>query len=113
MVFIEAAPFTKYLRDYLNDNEYSELQSFLIKQPEAGDLIQVQVGCVNYAGAWITRVNAEELGLFITGRYQKTKFTYLPSMQKMKYQICRVMKRKRSKKCWRIGNDYYKETKFI
>ena len=40
MVFIEAAPFTKYLRDYLNDDEYGELQSFLIEQPEAGDLIQ-------------------------------------------------------------------------
>lgn len=40
MVFIEAAVFTKHLQDYLNDDEYSELQSFLIEQPEAGDLIQ-------------------------------------------------------------------------
>lgn len=40
MVFIEAASFTKYLQDYLNDDEYRELQSFLIEQPEAGDLIQ-------------------------------------------------------------------------
>ena len=40
MVFIEAAPFTKCLWDYLNDDEYRELQSFLIEQPEAGDLIQ-------------------------------------------------------------------------
>lgn len=40
MVFIEVAPFTKYLRDYLNDDEYRELQNFLIEQPEAGDLIQ-------------------------------------------------------------------------
>lgn len=40
MVFIEAVPFTKYLQDYLNDDEYRELQNFLIEQPEAGDLIQ-------------------------------------------------------------------------
>lgn len=40
MIFIEAAPFTKYLGDYLNDDEYRGLQSFLIEQPEAGDLIQ-------------------------------------------------------------------------
>lgn len=40
MVFIEAAPFTKYLQDYLNDDEYRELQSFLIEPPEAGDLIR-------------------------------------------------------------------------
>lgn len=40
MVFIEATPFTKYLQDYLNDDEYRELQNFLIEQPEAGKLIQ-------------------------------------------------------------------------
>ena len=40
MVFIETALFTKCLQDYLNDGEYCELQSFLIEQPDAGDLIQ-------------------------------------------------------------------------
>jgi len=39
MVFIETALFTKWLQDYLNDDEYSELQNYLIDQPEAGDLI--------------------------------------------------------------------------
>jgi mRNA-degrading endonuclease RelE of RelBE toxin-antitoxin system len=40
MVFIESALFTKYLQDYLNDDEYRELQSFLNEQPDSGDLIQ-------------------------------------------------------------------------
>jgi hypothetical protein len=40
MVFIETTSFTKYLNNYLNDNEYRELQKFLIEQPEAGALIQ-------------------------------------------------------------------------
>ncbi len=40
MIFIESALFTKYLRDYLEDNEYRELQNFLIDQPDSGDLIQ-------------------------------------------------------------------------
>lgn len=40
MVFIETPLFTKYLQDYLNDDEYCELQNFLIEQPEAGDIIQ-------------------------------------------------------------------------
>lgn len=40
MIFIETALFTKHLQDYLNDDEYSQLQNFLIDQPEAGDLIQ-------------------------------------------------------------------------
>jgi hypothetical protein len=40
MVFIESALFTKYLKSYLNDDEYQKLQSYLIDQPEVGDLIQ-------------------------------------------------------------------------
>lgn len=40
MIFIETASFTKYLKDYLNDDEYRELQEFLIEQPDAGDVIQ-------------------------------------------------------------------------
>lgn len=40
MIFIETTGFTKRLPDYLKDDEYRELQNFLIEQPEAGDLIQ-------------------------------------------------------------------------
>ncbi len=40
MIFIETTGFTKRLLDYLKDDEYRELQNFLIEQPEAGDLIQ-------------------------------------------------------------------------
>ena len=40
MIFIETYLFTKQLPAYLSDDEYRELQSFLIERPEAGDLIQ-------------------------------------------------------------------------
>lgn len=40
MVFIESVLFTKQLPDYLEDDEYQELQNFLIEKPDAGDLIQ-------------------------------------------------------------------------
>lgn len=40
MVFIETNVFTKQLAGYLSDNEYRELQGFLIEKPNAGDLIQ-------------------------------------------------------------------------
>lgn len=40
MIFIENAAFTKYLQYYLDDDEYRELQNFLIEQPDSGDLIQ-------------------------------------------------------------------------
>ncbi|HEX4044589.1 MAG TPA: type II toxin-antitoxin system RelE/ParE family toxin [Gammaproteobacteria bacterium] len=40
MIFIETALFTKYLQDYLEDEEYRELQNFLLEQPDSGDLLQ-------------------------------------------------------------------------
>ncbi|MCC2666853.1 MAG: hypothetical protein K0R24_1889 [Gammaproteobacteria bacterium] len=40
MIFIETLLFTKQLPDYLEDEDYRELQEFLIEQPDAGDLIQ-------------------------------------------------------------------------
>ncbi len=40
MIFIETLVFTNKLPDYLEDDEYQELQKFLIEQPDAGDPIQ-------------------------------------------------------------------------
>ncbi len=40
MVFIETTLFTKLLPDYLTDDQYRELQIFLMKRPGFGDLIQ-------------------------------------------------------------------------
>lgn len=39
MIFIESILFTKYLDDYLEDEEYQVLQEFLIETPDAGVLI--------------------------------------------------------------------------
>jgi mRNA-degrading endonuclease RelE of RelBE toxin-antitoxin system len=36
MEFIEALAFTKFVYDYLTDEEYSGLQSYLVLYPEAG-----------------------------------------------------------------------------
>jgi len=38
--FIEAAAFTKYVYDYLSEEEYSGLQSFLLQYPEAGKVVR-------------------------------------------------------------------------
>lgn len=40
MIFIETQIFTKLLHTYLTDDEYREMQLFLIEQPDAGTLIQ-------------------------------------------------------------------------
>lgn len=37
--FVEAPPFARYRQDYLDDDEFSELQEYLVKNPEAGDMI--------------------------------------------------------------------------
>ena len=40
MEFIEASAFTKYLYDYLSEEEYAGLQSFLLQYPEAGKVVR-------------------------------------------------------------------------
>ena len=40
MEFIEATAFTKYVYDYLSDDEYLGLQSFLLQYPEVGKIVR-------------------------------------------------------------------------
>jgi len=44
MLFIESRIFTRFLHDYLDDDEYRELQGYLAENPEAGDLIPGSAG---------------------------------------------------------------------
>jgi mRNA-degrading endonuclease RelE of RelBE toxin-antitoxin system len=39
MEFIEATAFTKYVYDYLSDDEYKGLQNYLLQYPEAGKVV--------------------------------------------------------------------------
>lgn len=40
VIFVETPIFTLDVRDLLSDDEYSDLQQFLIADPDAGDVIQ-------------------------------------------------------------------------
>ncbi|UAA37869.1 type II toxin-antitoxin system RelE/ParE family toxin [Paraneptunicella aestuarii] len=40
MIFIETSLFTKMLPDYLNDEDYRNLQSYLLQKPDAGDIVK-------------------------------------------------------------------------
>ena len=40
MEFIEATAFSKYLYDYLSEDEYIGLQSFLLQYPESGKVVR-------------------------------------------------------------------------
>jgi hypothetical protein len=39
MVFIETSVFTKLIYDYLSDEEYLGLQSYLLQHPDTGDIV--------------------------------------------------------------------------
>ena len=39
-LFVELLAFTRYRSDYLNDDGFLGLQNFLLKNPEAGDVIE-------------------------------------------------------------------------
>ncbi|RWX49194.1 RelE toxin of RelE; RelB toxin-antitoxin system [Candidatus Electrothrix marina] len=39
MIFIETSIFTKYIQEYLSDDEYSGLQLFLKEHPESGNIV--------------------------------------------------------------------------
>ena len=40
MIFIETTIFTSILCDYLSDDQYRELQQYLLENPTAGDIIK-------------------------------------------------------------------------
>jgi len=44
MVFIETSTFTRLLPNYLSDDDYRGLQSYLLQKPDAGDLVRSSGG---------------------------------------------------------------------
>jgi len=40
MIFIETSTFTKLLSNYLSDDDYRGLQSYLLQKPDAGELVR-------------------------------------------------------------------------
>lgn len=75
MEFFEAPPFTRYLRDYLADEEYN-LQYLLAQNPELGDMMPGTAAFASCAGR--TSIGAkdgeEACGLSITTLPQNSRF---------------------------------------
>jgi mRNA-degrading endonuclease RelE of RelBE toxin-antitoxin system len=40
MIFVETSPFTAQLENYLNDDEYREMQNYLLENPNAGMIMR-------------------------------------------------------------------------
>ena len=64
--FIESSVFSRELANYLDDDEYGDLQQYLINYPEAGTLFPVPAGCVNFDGSVVALANGAGFALFIT-----------------------------------------------
>jgi hypothetical protein len=65
--FIESSVFERVLSAYLDDDEYSELQQYLIQNPEAGEVIPGSGGLrkLRWAGqAWESEVGSGSSILF-------------------------------------------------
>ena len=76
MEFVEAPPFTRFLKDYLSDDQYLAMQRLLTLNPALGISCQTRVVFVSYAGP--TSGGAKAAGaayeLFITIFRQIIKF---------------------------------------
>jgi hypothetical protein len=58
MEFIEAPAFTRYVSEYLADDEYRQLQNQLVISPELGDMMPGTGGSENSVG--LTRSAARD-----------------------------------------------------
>jgi hypothetical protein len=74
MLFIETSTFTKLLPNYLTDEEYRGLQTYLLQKPDAGDLIKGSGGFVKFDGHQRVRERAVVSEPFITGRSLTTRY---------------------------------------
>lgn len=60
-VFIESPIFSRFVHDYLDDDELARMQLFLSDHPEAGDLIRGSGGCRKLR--WGTQVTGKRGGV--------------------------------------------------
>jgi hypothetical protein len=59
MIFVESPVFTRQVAELLNDEDYSDLQQFLVSQPDAGDVIQGTGGFARCVGLLRERASEE------------------------------------------------------
>ena len=74
MVFIETSLFTKVLPDYLSDEDYRGLQSYLLQKPDAGDIVKGTGESGKLGGHQKVEGKVAVFVPFTTGRSQSTKF---------------------------------------
>jgi hypothetical protein len=82
--FIESSVFERVLSAYLDDDEYSELQQYLIQNPEAGEVIPGSGGLrkLRWARSGVGKRGGLRIIYFV--RYRPTEFWMLTLYAKAK-----------------------------
>ena len=82
--FIESSVFERVLSAYLDDDEYSELQQYLIRNPEAGEVIPGSGGLrkLRWARSGVGKRGGLRIIYFV--RYRPTEFWMLTLYAKAK-----------------------------
>lgn len=81
MVFIETSVFSRLIADYLTDDEYAGLQSFLLQRPDAAADCRAQsseelAASENSGGGFLEKERAVESELSIIGMLARMKSGY-------------------------------------
>ena len=82
--FIESSIFERVLSAYLDDNEYSELQQYLIQNPEAGDVVPGSGGLRKLRWARSGMGKRSGLRIIYFVRYRPNEFWMLTLYAKAK-----------------------------
>jgi mRNA-degrading endonuclease RelE of RelBE toxin-antitoxin system len=72
MEFIETGVFTKYVSEYLSEDEYAGFQSYVLQNPESGKIIQGSGGIRKVR--WATTGKGKSGGVRIIYYYKKSDF---------------------------------------
>lgn len=75
--FVELPSFERFREDYLNDDEYKDLQSLLIESPKAGDVIKNTGGLRKLRFEDKRRGKGKRGGLRVIYYYQTTALEFL------------------------------------